>query len=119
MQAVFDGVTVSVNVQRKENMNEQADNNITVQVTHLESNTLNASHGKKPLDALFERCRIHVHNKRKRLADPKGISDKACIDGIVVSGILPDDRAKYVEDISEAQEISKVEETIITITECE
>jgi hypothetical protein len=96
-------------------MNEQTDNNITVQVTHLESNTFDASYGKKPFDPLFERCRIHVHNKRKRLADPKGISDKACIDGIVVSGILPDDRAEYVKDISESQEKSKIEETIITI----
>lgn len=96
---------------------EKADNNITVSVAHLESNTLNALHGKRPLDPIFKRCSIHVHNKRKKLADPKGISDKACIDGIVVSGILPDDRAEYVKDISEAQEISKDEETIIEITE--
>ena len=98
-------------------MNEEINNNITVQVAHLESNTLNASHGKKSLDPIFKRCRIHVHNKRKRLADPKGISDKAAIDGIVVSGILPDDRAEYVKNISESQEKSQNEETIITIQE--
>lgn len=100
-------------------MNEKTNNNITVQVTHLESNTLNASHGKKSLNAIFERCSIHFHCKRKRLADTDGCSHKASIDGIVASGILPDDHTKYVKDISEAQEKSKTEETIITITECE
>lgn len=96
-------------------MNEQADNNITVQVTHLESITINESMGKEKAPRLFERCSIHVHSRRKRLVDPDGVSSKAIIDGLVKAGILEDDSVKFIEKISYSQEKSDNEETIITI----
>ena len=60
---------------------------------------------------------IHIHSIRKRLADPDGISAKAAIDGIVQAGVLVDDSAKYVKEVSYSQEKGTPEKTIITITE--
>ena len=60
--------------------------------------------------------RIHIHSKRKRLADADGISAKAAIDGLVQSNILADDSPLFVKEVSFSQEKSKEEETIITIS---
>ena len=62
-----------------------------------------------------ERVRIHIHSKRKRLADPGGICDKAAIDGLRLGGLLINDSAKEVIGVTESQELSSEEETIITI----
>jgi hypothetical protein len=64
-------------------------------------------------------CGIHIHSRRHRMADADGISGKALIDGLVISGVLEDDRQEYVKWVTYSQEkISKKEdeETIITIT---
>ncbi len=98
-------------------IDEKADNNITVQVTHLECFVKTASHGKIPAEQLFARCNIHVHSKRKRLADPDGISAKFIIDGLVKSNVLRDDSCEFIEKISFSQEKAVEEETIITIEE--
>ena len=60
-------------------------------------------------------CRIHVHHKTKRLADSDGRSCKAVIDGIVLAGLLRDDSPRFVKEVSQSQEKSKLEETIIDI----
>ena len=62
-----------------------------------------------------KRCRVHVYSKRRRLCDPDGISAKAAIDSLVVTGLLPDDSAKYIKEVSFSQEISKTEETVIDL----
>lgn len=61
--------------------------------------------------------RIHIHSKRKRLVDADGISAKAAIDGLVHAGVLPDDSARYVKEVSYSQEKDREEETIIEIWE--
>jgi hypothetical protein len=48
--------------------------------------------------------------------DPDGISIKAVLDGIVHSGILPDDNSDIIEEVRFTQEKSDTEETEITIT---
>ncbi len=61
---------------------------------------------------------IKIHSRRKRLADPDGISCKAVLDGLTKAGILVDDSAEFIEEISQSQEKCKkdeVEETIISI----
>lgn len=59
---------------------------------------------------------IHVHSKRNRLADPDGISCKAVIDGIRKAGLLVDDTAEFVSEVSFSQEKTfGEEETIIVI----
>jgi len=61
---------------------------------------------------------IHVHSRRTRLTDEDGVSAKYAIDGLVIGGLLPDDRKEYVSGVSYSQEKTKgAEETIITITE--
>lgn len=80
--------------------------------------------GNEPLAAkktprLDTRCSLHIHSRRHRLADPDGISCKAAIDGLVLAGVLPDDSAKYVKEITQSQEkisTKEVEETLIIIT---
>lgn len=65
---------------------------------------------------------LRIHSKRKRLVDGDGVSAKGAIDGIVHSGILPDDSPIFIdvekEGIRSTQEkIQKgeAEETIIEI----
>ena len=64
---------------------------------------------------MHTQCSIRVLSKRKRLADPDGISAKAVLDGITKAGILVDDSAEYVKEVTFSQEKSKEEETIIHI----
>lgn len=75
----------------------------------------NGSLATKEGKGLDKKASIRVHSKRSRLADPDGISAKAVIDGLVLAGILRDDNAKCVKEVSHSQEQSKVEETIIEI----
>lgn len=59
---------------------------------------------------------IHIHSRTQRLADTDGRSIKAVIDSLTIAGILPDDSAKFVKEITQSQEITKDdEETIIKI----
>ncbi len=63
---------------------------------------------------------ITIHSRRRRLADPDGISGKWVVDAIVSSGIIPDDSAKYVKKVSFTQtkvSVSEPETTTVTITE--
>ena len=61
---------------------------------------------------------VHVHSKRKRLADPDGVSVKAVLDGLRKAGIFVDDSAKYIKEVSYSQakcETAADEETVIVI----
>lgn len=62
-----------------------------------------------------QRVRIKIHSRRRRLADPDGISCKACLDGLVQGGLLKDDSAKYISDVSFTQEKANIEETIVEV----
>lgn len=65
-------------------------------------------------------CRINLHSRRHRLVDIDNLSAKAVIDGLVLAGILEDDSASYVKEVSQTQEkISPriLETTTVTITE--
>jgi len=82
----------------------------------MESTSCNESLATKKDAGLNKKCcRVHIHHKTQRLSDPDGRSIKACIDGLVVAGILPDDNAKIINQTSQSQEKSKQEETIIDI----
>ena len=54
-------------------------------------------------------AKIHIHSKRKRLADADGISAKAAVDGLVFAGVLKDDSAQYVTEVTYSQEKCKKE----------
>jgi len=98
-----------------ENKNE---NQAAFPFADLESAVSHAPLGTQKGQGLDTPCRIHIHSRRYRLADPDGISAKAAIDGIVLAGVLPDDTAKQVEEITFSQEKisqSEIEETIIEL----
>lgn len=99
---------------RREQTNP-AYNRATVQVAHVESAHVHPSKAKNTNHGVYTLVRIHVHSKRRRLADPDGISAKAAIDGLRAGGLLIDDSARYVQEVSFSQEKSNVEETIITM----
>lgn len=88
---------------------------VTDTAADVEQNTGNEPVGKEPTLPFDTPVRIHIHSIRKRLVDPDGISAKAAIDGIVKAGILHDDSAAEVEEVSYSQEKDSEEKTIITI----
>lgn len=90
--------------------------NTANKTSHMESAPGNESLATEEGKRFAKGCRIHVHSKTHRLADPDGRSVKAVIDGLVEAGILPDDNAKIIHQITQSQEITKgEEETIIDI----
>ena len=93
----------------------KADAGVAVPIADLEQypeHGLAKTHEDKEVHPRF---RIHIHSKRRRLADPDGISSKAAIDGITKAGIIGDDSADWIESVSFSQEVSKVEETVIEV----
>jgi len=79
---------------------------------------------KKPYEdqAFDKRVIITVHSFRHREADPDGLCAKYHIDAIVDSGLLIDDKTKYVKEVRHKQsKIPKTEDekTIITLKEIE
>ncbi len=92
-------------------------NKTTHTAPNVEQNSRNALHGEKEVERFTTRVDIHIHSKRKRLVDPDGISAKAVIDGLVLSGLLADDTPEEIRNVTYSQEKAKDEETIITVTE--
>lgn len=96
---------------------KEAGGGSTNTTTNVEQAFGNEPMGKKACPRLNPPCRCHIHSIRKRLADSDGVSGKACIDGIVLAGILPDDSPQYIKEVSYSQEQAGEESTIITIEE--
>ena len=71
-----------------------------------------ATKGPKRLD---KKVNIHIVHHRHAEPDPGGISHKAAIDGIVDAGILRDDSAKEINEITERQKKVPVGEPEITV----
>jgi len=91
------------------------EDNTAVSTSNMEQDISNAPLAEEETPRLDSPVSIHVHSIRKRLTDADGISAKAAIDGLVLSGVLPDDSPKYVKQVTYSQEKGKIEETIITI----
>lgn len=83
----------------------------------VESNTIDAAAAPLSGQAPGARWRIHVHSRRRRLADPDGVSAKWAIDGLVQGGLLPDDSAQFVEMVTFSQEKAERDETVIEVWE--
>lgn len=74
----------------------------------------------KENQGLDKRIHIHFEHRRHRLADPGGISEKACLDGMVIAGILGGDSHKEIDEPTHKQvkiPTSEPEITIITLEE--
>ena len=94
------------------------ENQTSLSFADMEPTPGNAPLGAQKAPRLDSPCRLHIHSRRHRLTDPDGISAKAAIDGLVLAGVLPDDSAKCVSQVTFSQEkiaSEEIEETIIEI----
>ncbi len=90
--------------------------------TNLESNTVPALSHTFENEQFTTPVSIDVCSYRTRLVDADGVSIKAILDGFVHCGLLQDDSAKYVKEVTYSQVKVKnreEEKTVITITEVE
>lgn len=92
-------------------------NTLAFSITSLEQVARDESLAEGECSPLDTPCHIHIHSKRKRLADADGVSGKAAIDSLVHAGLLEDDGPKIVTGVSYSQEKSSEEETIIYLIE--
>ncbi len=90
-----------------------------VSVADMECTVTETNFRKSKNIKTHQRVSIHVHSIRSRLVDSDGVSAKAAIDGLVVSGILADDSAKYVAETTYSQSVGSPERTIIDLYEYE
>ena len=98
-------------------MSDEADDHSAFQAADLESTLGDEPLAEKESTRLFTYCGIRVHCKRKRLADPDGLSIKAILDGLTKAGVFADDNAKCIKEVRFTQAQSSEEETIIEIFE--
>jgi|SRR5690242_15958960 len=95
----------------------QGEDRAAVSVADLEPDSKHDIAPTNAAEKTHPRFRIHVHSRRRRLADPDGISIKAAIDGLVRGGLLDDDGPKVIEAVTFSQEKSVIEETVIDVWE--
>ena len=95
-------------------MNE-GDNRTSLSVADMEPNSSDEPVGKEETPRFDSPVIIRVISYRKLNHDPDGVSVKAVLDGIVRAGILADDSAKQVKEITFESRKSKDERTIIEI----
>lgn len=98
--------------------NARNKNRAAIPVDNVEQAISDGTLGAQKIPRLDSPCHVHFHSLRHRLCDADGISGKAVLDGLVLSGIFPDDSPEYIKEVTYSQEkISRKEneETIITI----
>ncbi|RJP48747.1 MAG: hypothetical protein C4586_08495 [Anaerolineaceae bacterium] len=86
-----------------------------VQAADMERASRHEPMAKKESTGCHTPCRIRVHSIRKHLTDPDGASIKAVLDGITKAGILADDNASIIKEVSYSQERGAEDQTIIEI----
>ena len=91
------------------------ENSAAVPPANLERAVSHESVAKKESPRFNSPCNIHVHSRTNRLSDSDGRSIKAVVDGIVGAGILPDDNAKFVTQVTQSQETAREREEETTI----
>jgi hypothetical protein len=90
-------------------------NRAAVSAADVESNPGDGYARTDEAEEVHPRFSIVVHHRSRRIADATGRSHKAVVDGLVRSGLLPDDSPVYVKEIKETWEQRNNEETIIEI----
>lgn len=94
---------------------EKSNDRAAVQTTDVESVVSNEPVAEKKGPRLDTPVRVHCHTSGKRLGDCDGRSIKAVLDAVVRSGILTDDSAKCVEEVSFTQNAGNENQTLIKI----
>jgi len=95
----------------------KAPDSATVSAAVIKPAIKDARPRKDPDNKIHSRVRIHYHSKRRRLLDPDRIYSCPATDGLRKGGILVDDTLEYVEAVTNSQEKSRTEETIIEVYE--
>ena len=95
-------------------MNE-SDNRASVPATNVEPPAGDESVGAQALPRFDTPVAIRVTSYRKNKHDTDGLSVKAVLDGVVRAGILADDSAKQVTQITFESVKSSDERTVIEI----
>lgn len=72
----------------------------TVSAADLEPGSSHAPLGAEEAAGLDTRVHIRVISYRRRNHDPDGVSVKAVLDGLIRRGLLPNDSAKYVREVT-------------------
>ena len=67
----------------------------------------------------FIKIQYHGDHRSRRLADATGRCHKFAVDGLVRSGILPDDSPAYLQEIRETFKQRKNDETVIEVSGAE
>ena len=62
-----------------------------------------------------KKVRVRFTVRGKVRPDPDGINGKAALDGIVAAGVLVDDSADQIEEVSFRAELAEEDQTIIEI----
>jgi Holliday junction resolvase RusA-like endonuclease len=96
-------------------MNHESNHRTALSTPNLEPDTGNAVLSKDETPTFHSPVTIRVISYRKLNHDPDGVSVKAVLDGIVALGILTDDSAKQVSEITFESRKSKDERTTIEI----
>ena len=93
-------------------------NCLTCPVADMEPNFSDAPLGTEKAEGLAPLCSLHIHSVRYGLTDPDGVSGKAAIDGIVYGGVLQNDSAEFIKEVTYSQEkIKKADGPEITLIE--
>lgn len=96
---------------------KESANRATNSHAKLEQGSSNESLGEKEAPRFNSPVRVTFHHYRKRLIDHDNLCTKGALDQVVRLGILPDDSAKWVKEVSHRQFKSSKEETHILIEE--
>lgn len=106
-----------LNPKYRQQAERQLSNKTPVPVAHVQPRSSYEPLAKEKTARFNRPASIHVHSKRKRLADPDGCCAKYVIDALVDCGIFCDDSTEQIKQITSSQEQSKEEETLIYIYE--
>jgi len=94
-------------------------NRTSIPATDVEQDIRNEPLAAEKAPGLDSRVNIRVTSFRRFKHDPEGISIKACLDGIVRAGILPDDSTSEINEVTFKSIIIKKDEKEKTIIEIE
>jgi hypothetical protein len=105
------------NIRALKELTSANNNRVTVPTSNMESNPWHGTKKAHAVEAISTRVSLHLHSKRYGEPDADGVSAKWAIDGIVIAGLLRDDKSKYVSAVTYSNEkISRNEKEVTIIT---
>lgn len=94
----------------------ETDDRAAISASDMESNSGNGPMAAQKIARFNSPVSIRVISYRKYRHDTDGCSVKAVLDGLVQSGVLPDDSSEFVKEVTFESRKSCQERTVIEIT---